>query len=52
MFWGLSGFSHGKLSLSLWECLFTQRLIVLLINKRGYPFPKSMSLIKSSSAVM
>ena len=50
MFWGLSGFSHGKLAFILWECLFTLRLIVILINKRGYPFPKSMSLIKSSSA--
>ena len=52
MFQGLSGFSHDKLSLILRECLFSLQLIVLLINKRGYPFPKSMSLIKSSSAVM
>ena len=52
MFLGLSGFSYGKLSLILWECLFSLRLIVLLINKRGYPFPKRMSLINSSSVVM
>ena len=44
MFWGLSGFSHGKLSLILRERLFNLRLIVLLINKRGYQFPKIMSL--------
>ena len=33
MFWGLSGFSHGKLSLILWECLFTVRLMVSIYIK-------------------
>ena len=52
MFWGLLWFSHGKLLLILFEYLFILWLILLLINKRGYLFPKSMFLIKSSSAVM
>jgi len=52
MFWGLSGFSHDKLSLILRECLFSLWLILLLINKRRYPFLRNISLIKSSSAVM
>ena len=52
MLWSFSLFSHSKLSLILWECLSTLRLIVLLIDIRGYPFPKSMSLIKSGLAVM
>jgi hypothetical protein len=52
MFEGLSEISHGKLSLILRECLFSLQLITLFINKIEYPFPKSMSLIKFSSAVM
>jgi hypothetical protein len=52
MFEGLSEISQGKISLFLRDCLFTLQLITLLINKMGYPFPKSMSMTKFSSAMM
>jgi len=52
LFEGLLGFSTGKEPMILWECLLSLRLSVLLIGKMVHTFPKSMSLIKFSSAVM
>ena len=51
MFEGLSVASHCEISSSiLQECLFIQRLIILLTKGMGYPLPKRISLIKFISA--